>query len=719
MSCELRKFFSKKTLLSISMVLGVNLFLLILYISGTGGMSQVPVREYRAVFRKMQDVGDNEKADYLRAKSEQMDNIMSLEGYQTKEILDRLSEEAEQVSSYETYLSQMVDEMQKKAVLGMLSGDESFAKKNAEKMRQTYESLQGTEVSYEAYEGILLADFTVTNILLVFLIVFLAVGCVVQEKEDGILQILRCCKNGRGSLFTRKVLCVLLASGLLSALFLMENLVVGALAYGVGNLLRPIQSIPDYAVIPMKVSVLGFLVIVWGVRMAALFLIGMFVLMLSVFSYRMLLPLVSVIAVGAVSSILYFSIDTQSPAVLFHYVNPVSMVKTFPLLQGEINLNIFGIPMNPWTVTMAVGLTAGLIFLAVSYVLFVRTREEIHISFRLKRKKKKRYGSFNILGMEGYKLWNLRQGMVILLLAFGLQIASYPNNYLASQREICENGYILQLYGEAGQRQEAWIQDEREKLNVSSDEQEKRLKQYVLEERIVPLYEKLISQKADGQEPRFIQQTGYEKIFGVTNQKVDRKNTLVYVVVMVLVCGLYASMERTSGMRTLIDVTRLGWKKVRNAKRRQVYLFAGVGMVLVWLPDIIWYFRQYGLHEWNARMSWLLEFSGWSSRLSVWMYFLLMCLIRILAGMLLVRLILYISEKCKTGMAALSISTFLFVVPTVLAIMDVPGMDKYTFHALLDGNVVLRAGVGSLGYLLVAIVLYVVCSYEKRGADLY
>lgn len=715
MRYEWKKMFSKKVVLSVLLILVVNLTLLLLYIYGAGQMYSIPAQTYKNVFKEMQEMNNVQKAEYLKLKSEQMNRLVTIEDYQTQNLLQKLALEAQQSSEYEAYLTQLEEEMLTKESIGILSEDSSFATKNATKMRGIYQDLHGTKVSFEAYEGVLLVDFTVTNVLLVFLIAFLASNCVVQEKEDGILQILRCCKHGRGSLLAQKILLLLFVCAVLCALFLTENLIVGAFTYGIGDLFRPIQSIPDYATFPLKVSVLSFLILVWGIRVFTLFLVALFVLTLSVLLYQMVFPLVATMIVGGISWVLFCFIDIQSAAAFLYYVNPVSMLKVLPLLRGEVNLNILGNPVSPLIAAVVIALLTGILLLVIVTVLFVSTRDEVQISICLKSSARKKYGSLNLMGMERYKLWNIRMGAILLLAVFVIQMALYPKNYLATQEEICESEYIMRLSEVDEDAQEEVIAAELDKLNRYTDLHGQNVKRYVLEERIVPLYEKLSLQRMQGERAEFIKQTGYEKLFGIGNQNVDKKNTLIYTILLVFVCGLYSTMERTSGMKTLIHITKLGWEKVQKSKIRNALIFSVIGMVVVWLPDMVWYFRQYKLHDWNAKMSWLLAFTGWSSHLPVGAYFILMCIIRVAAGALLARLILIISDKCKTTMSALGVNTFLFVIPSVLALMNVPYMAQYTFHALLDANIVLRSGMGALGYLAAALGLYTLGGcVEKR-----
>lgn len=698
---ELKKMYSKKSIGLIISLLIVNLLFLILFTYGPEQNVDVLPQTYKSVFRSMEKMNNKEKRDYLKERNEQAEfQIVDENDYKRREMLEQLLEDSEKIANYESYLDELEEELGGENVLSILSDDSTFFVENAEKMRKVYQSLHGIPVSFEPSKGIEMTDTDVTNVIMVFLIVFLSMQCLIQEKEDGILPILRCCKKGRGKLLAQKIGCVWSAAFLVSILFTLENLIFGSVAYGVGNLLRPLQSLAGFETSPLKISVFLFLLLMCLVRTFALFLIGMFVMTATVLTYQIAVICLSCFVVGGISYGLFQSISMQSSFVNFHYVNPVALLKALPLFRSEINLNIFGNPINPGLAAACTGIVVCLLLMAVTFFLFVRTREEISFSFSIKRKKKERTCAKSLAGEEAYKIWRTRKGVFLLLAVLAIQIVQNPGYTSESPEEICENGYISQLSGEVTEEKGDWILKEWQKVSQEID-QGSQIKQQVLESRIQPLFEKLNTKQKSGEHAQFIKQSGYRKMFGIDEEKVAQKNTMLYSVVIVIVCCLYATMEKTSGMSVLIEATKNGWKRVRREKMKQALIFSVVSMVAVWGMDMIWYVKQYGVSEWFCPISWIAEFSSWNRHVTIFLYIVLLWIIRFAGGSLLTLLVLFVSEKSKTSMESLVICMFLFVVPAVLAIIGVPGMTEYTFQAFLDGNVVLHSGYGSVIYMAV------------------
>lgn len=696
---ELKKMYSKKSIGLVISLLVINLLFLILFTYGPEQNVDVPPQAYKDVFRSMEKMNNKEKRDYLKEKNKRSESyIIDETDYKRKEMLEQLLADSEKIANYEVYLDELEEELGGEGILSILSDDGAFFAKNAEKMKRVYQSLHGTCVSFEPSKGIEMTDTSITNVMMVFLIVFLAMQCLIQEKEDGILPILRCCKKGRGKLLAQKTGCVLSAAILLSLLFTLENLLFGAASYGVGNLFRPVQSLAGFETSPLKISVFLFLILMWLTRASALFLIGMFVMMITVLTYQIASICLGCLIMGGVSYGLFQSISIQSSLVNFYYINPVALLKAIPLFRSEINLNILGNPVNPCLAAICTGVVVCLLFMAVTFFLFVKTREEISISFSIKRKKRGRTCAKSLAGEEAYKIWGTRKGFFLLLAVLAIQIVQSPGYRSGSPEEICENGYISQLKGEVTEEKGEWISKEWKKVSQEID-QGSQIKQQVLEDRIYPLFEQLNIKRENGEHAEFIRQSGYRKMFGIDEEKVAQKNTMLYSVVIVISCCLYVTMEKTSGMSVLIEATKIGWRRVRKTKQKQALIFSAVSMIVVWGLDMLWYLKQYGVSEWFCPISWIAEFSSWNSHIPIYVYILLLWGIRFAGGALLALIVLFVSEKSKNSMESLVVCMFLFVVPAVLALIGVSGMTEYTFQAFLDGNAVLHSGYGSIIYM--------------------
>lgn len=648
MQYEWRKIFSGKNKLLIAMVLAVNLFLLVLQVYGSG--TDVPPEIYRSIFRDMEGMTNQEKYEYLKENSEAEIESGSLSDYEKRSVMEEMTEYAETMTNYEAYLSGMEESLGKKIGISLFGGKNSFAQRNAKKMQREYGTLHGTVVEFEPYKGIEMADATVTNILVVFLVVFLSAECLISENEEGILILLRSCKKGRGWMLKNRIYTLSAGSLLIAGLFLLENLLFGAITYGVGNLGRPLQSLPGYEGCLLKMSVFGFLWMLWIVRAFALMLISAFVLVLTVYTYQIVNVLGCCILTGSVSYLLYVQSGLQSGAAMLHYVNPVALTKAAPLLKGEMNLNIVGFPFSPIIVAAGVGIVTYAALNLWLFWRFGRNQEAGKIRLAERKRTKKKVYSPTIQSGEVYKLLVTRKGVLLLVGVLAIQIFLYPGRrYVASPNEIYENYCMQELEGEIGEKQEQWLMKEQDRLNCAEERDLFQLEREVMENKILPLSEHLKSMKQEKGEARFIQQTGYEKLFGADDHKTDRKNTMLYVMVLLCTVSAYISMEKTGNMLALIRPTKAGWRRVKNWKMLIVVSFSMVCMLVVWIPDWIWIWKSYEVTEWNAVLSWLFAFRDARIDITTGWYFAILIILRLFGGAMVGLLMLLVSEKVEVG----------------------------------------------------------------------
>lgn len=695
MSYEWKKIFSSKNKLLVVLVLAINLVLLILqnYNPGTGSNPQI----YREIFREMEGMTNRQKYLYLKKHSQAESEDELIWNHKKMFAMEELAEDARISADYEQYIVDMEESNGKKIGISLFGGKNSYSQRNARKMQKVYQSLHGTKISFEPYKGIQVVDTTSTNILVLFLVAFLTAESLILEKEEGILILLRSCRRGRGWMLKRKISALTIGIFLVSGLFLLENLFFGMMAYGIGNLARPVQSLPGYEGCSYQISVFWFLAFIWILRSFGMMPASVFVLVLTVYTYQMNLVLGGCVLAGSMSYFCYEQMGLQSNQVFLHYVNPTALLKVTPLIKGEVNINFLGIPVCPLAMATVVGIVVyvGLILWLMQQ--FDRNKEAQKVKFFSKRKTvKKRTYSISIWGEEAYKLWVTRRGLLFLVLIFGVQLLMYPGrDYVVPPDEIYENYCLSVMTGEVSGQQEQWIKEEQNRLN--KERASRWIELEVMEHKIVPLSEHLAEVKREEGHAAYIRQTGYEKLFGVGNQSLDRKNVLLYVLLLLVVVSTYGSMEKTTHMLALIAPTKAGWKKVRRKKQWTVVLFSVISLMAVWILDWFWIVRTYELREWYVPIIWLYEFRDARSSITIGMYAAALFLARLFSGVVVGLLMLLVSEKSRNGAEAYGINTVIFFVPAVLVLLGVPYVERFTFSAILDGNMILRILIGGGG----------------------
>lgn len=684
---ECKKIIVKKNIYLVVAAIIANFLVLSLSAADSNHILQPKI--YRQIFDEMKGMTNQQKYEHLKELSEDKESLNTLEDYQKQELLVAISGYAETVAEYEEYLNTMEENMEQRVSIS--SGDDTFFHKNARKMLNVYCSLRGTEVSFESYQGIELADVPITNILILFLVVFFSIEALASENEDGLLTILRCCKKGRRDLLFNKILALGIVALFVSGLFMLENLLFGSIVYGLGDLTRPLQSLPGFAGCPLRMSIITFLVLVWILKTMALILSQLFVLLLLVHTYQMPVVLCGCIAVGGIGYMCYSGIHVQSGAAILHYVNPEALLKAVPLLNSEVNLNIFGMPVSPLTVAIAAFAFVYLLMFGCTIHRFQQSREARTIPLLWKRRKKERRYVASVLCGEVYKLFVTKKALWGLIFVMVIQLFfCLDTSRLKTPQENCENYLLTELYGEAGAEQDAWIRKELIRQDLLSQETGYALEKEVLEQRIVPLQEHLRIVKEGAGHAQYIHQIGYEKLFGIGARIHDHRNTMLFVSLLVCALSTYVTMEQTGNMKALIEPTKAGWKQVRKKKEVLAVVFSCIAMIIIWIPDFVRLFHTYQLKDWNAPMNWLLSFHEFPNEVTIGVYLIMLVIVRILGAVVTGLLMVWISEKSSNNAMAFGVSAFVFLVPAILTMLHVPYVEGFTFSGLLDGNVFLQ-----------------------------
>lgn len=686
MRYELQKILTKKNLFFIATALLVNLLFLTLDSKNAENAAMISV--YREAFSEMEGMSNTQKFNYLEQRSKKEENIETLEAYLELEQLGTMAEYAEIYADYDGYVDALVEHTEQRLAL---ADEKNFFQRDAEKMLRDYQALRGTEVSFESYKGVELADVMVTNVLLLFLVVFLSIEGLIYEKENDILTILRSCKQGRARMLWNRMAALGIVIFALGGVFLLENLLFGASVYGLGDLSRSLQSLPGFEGCSLQISVAAFLLLVWITKWIALCMIGLCALFLAVHSYQMPVVLCGCMAIEGVSYVLYSKIDVQSAGVLMHYLNPFALLKAIPLLNSEVNLNLVGYSVDPFSFVAPFFMIICVLITGVTLRRFQRSSEAAKLSLLARKERKQRAFPVRVLFGEAYKLCVIRMAFVGILVLLAAQILGNVNRKgTMFPQEHYENYILAELEGEVTSEKDTWIQNEYMKSELLSQEAGSYIELEVYNSRILPLQAHLNELKDQTGEAEYIGQAGYERLFGVRDHARDQKNTLLLLALLVCVLSTYVSMEHTGEMKRLIEPTKHGWKCVVKRKRQLAILFGTAALLITWIPDMIWLFRTYRLDDWDAPMSWLLAFQEFPTEITIRMYFVLLIVVRILATIATVCLMIWISNRCSRNVSAFGICTFLFLIPAVLAIFQVPHIEVFSMTGLLDGNCFLQ-----------------------------
>ena len=198
------------------------------------------------------------------------------------------------------------------------------------------------------------------------------------------------------------------------------------------------------------------------------------------------------------------------------------------------------------------------------------------------------------------------------------------------------------------------------------------------------VYEKYIYIK-NNPEAEFIYDTGYEKLFGISEQNFSLNNSLLLLCVFALCfCSIYSVDYKTGAFRILCT-TKYGTNKTRKVKTKVSVLLSTFLFLIAYIPEVIYIGRFYGFPNLTGKLLCIPELSNLGS-LPIWFGVAILYVLRLLMVFFLIPIISAISLKSKNNIITAIIFSLIFVLPNVIyAFFDVELMLYFSLWNLLSG----------------------------------
>ena len=438
---ELKKTFGKKTLLVLLCVMLLNGVLIVFGESDKG--YNYTGEDYRKLYSAEDRHGDTEtQLAYLNARLEE--NGMSRQYFLLRYVIS----DVEKVADYKGYLQSIADSAEKYSRLSIFMDGDEFSKRNVEKTAAVYASLPEIIPIPGKSRGVVMASWYNGSVMLGFIFVLYIVFLLVtREKEIGSLNLTMTTKHGHARHGAVKLAMCLIAS-LVSAFTLeAENWIIADIYYGLGDMSRPIQSIPEYQPSVFDISVFGFMLITAAFRILCVFMAGILVFFIACRS-RSLPGLAGKLAlVFGIEGALYYVVSGKSIWGLLKYINIYTGLDSQELLGNYMNLNLFGYPV--WYLPVFIGFAVTVI--TAFSVLSLRAYERMQslpggCKLKLPRLS---VGSSSVFIQECYRYF-ICERVLLILLAFAVvrMITFNPvRETFAFQEDIYYKQYMMQLEG--------------------------------------------------------------------------------------------------------------------------------------------------------------------------------------------------------------------------------------------------------------------------------
>lgn len=675
----------------LDLVYGVLQIDQILSYQASGGYLGMDVRkEYADLFNKYEQAYQNKDYDLYTGDLLVEYNFLS-----------RVKAELDTVAGYPQFLEDVQAKAKQLSGISIFNnGKSGYDRANIDKTAAVYAGMGDVEIQYAPQMGLYTAlDYQFTDLILLAVMLLVASLLVRQERDSGMLNVVRSLPGGR--LKTALAKLGALAISLLAVLVLLYgvNLTYCGLTFGLGPLSRSIQSVPALMRCTMQITVAQYLGRFLLAKWAGAFVMGLWVMLAALWARRAFVGWCGALALPAAQWLIRAAIPATSHLNVIKYANLASLLRTNELLGNYRNLYWFdtpvSLPLVEWTAAVVYGgaLAAGFC------LLFCRGQLLAAPAFAGLRRKAAKTKPTTVLRQEGRKLF-LLCGAAAVLLVFGTyqawQTAS-TESYIDAE-EIYYAYYMKQLEGPYTQDTYQTLLTMNEEFEpirqldralaageISSESYEMQMGAYYGLRQKMGVFQRIqygnLAYLQENPKAQLVYESGWEKLFGFFGEDDLRDALLAGLVSCVCFAGLFA-FEHKGGMKRVVMATPLG----RRATVRRKLAVGGVGAVLVCLftclPRFVVVLRDYGLsvpfapamslQSYNALLAWITL-----SDVMVWGV-----LARLLACAAMMLVLMVLSERIGNPLGAMFVGSLLFCLPPLLALSGLSALRWVGFYPL-------------------------------------
>lgn len=797
-TAELRKVWGNRVFSMLLCVL-VAANLLLLWMGTRPTANQPPAAAYRAVGADLLAFGDDmaAKGNFLHGKLDETESLLRIENYyrelasgndvmlqyyreQNADLFDvweqtylngtytlytsslslnyvlltRLVSEYETVAGYGDFLDSVQAKAEGLAGISIFQNDETgYDLKNIEVTAKVYAGLGKTAIDYYPQKGLYTAiSYAFTDLILLASMLVLALILVRQERDSGLLSLVRSLPGGRTQTALAKLGAFAVSLLTVLALLYGVNLAYCATTYGLGPLTRTIQSLPSLMRCTMQITVGQYLFCFLLAKWVGAFVMGLWVMLAALGARRA----VAGWAVALAGPLVMFVIRAVIPAVsrlnVIKYANLASLLQTNELLGNYRNLYWFGspigLPLVEWTAAVIYGGVLGFSFcweFARAQLLPAAKR-----GFLLELQHKTRVTSIYKEEIRKMLLINGTAFVMAAFVGFGIYQGVTAESNIGAD-EIFYAYYMKEISGPFTKQSYDWLEQQGEEFTPMLVVQQKveagelssdAMLAFSSLQQKYSVYSRVINRNINyflKEHPGawLVYESGYKELFGFTGQA-DVQDTLLAGLACALCFSGLFSMERRSGMETILCTTPFGRRRTVQAK---LAVSAGVAVLIAatsCLPHLIQVIRDYGLPVIFAPAISISQFESLPTFVTLSDVLLFWFLCRVAACMCMGTITLTLGQVFGNLLPALFVSTVGYCLPTLLSLSGMEGGIEWLgfwplFHAtnLLTTQGYVGEERAPYSYAWLAFLLFVVAllgtatlwsylqdSYEWKGLPL-
>lgn len=694
---EICKLLTRRTVSFFLILIAINA-LLQLYTFNTPNEDGYSLKDYSGLYREI----SSDSQDDILAKIEEGKKMADTFG--ETNLYDRVYREVKECITYDDYLNSIEEKSENIAILDRFVDDGGYAVRNAEKTSRVYSKLKGTELNVEDPMGMLnITDNKITDYIAIVMIFVIAINLVFYEKSEKQFYLLRTTQNGRKKLMAAKILAMFLSVLFIVISLYGINAVLSRCLYASIDYGSPIQSVYLYHNSPFYLTIGEFMGIYFGVKILGCILLGIiFMLICAIFNHIIFVFAVSVLTV-LVEIICFIKIPGTHFLVFLKYINIMSGVNTGRMFSDYVNLNMAGNPVNAcvlyWILWLI--LTAASIFVIIKYL--ESPHEKRVISF-------KKIGLFkgferhtSLFLHECYKMFIPGRVFMVLILSCLFVIWWNPAEKIQFDTidEVYYKEYLDRFYGPLDSENNKRINREKEvfnqlQANISADIMKGKSGNYIS----IKYKDELTRQDAFDMVTEHIEYLEsveggwlfYEKGYDILTDNNHFKNrdisqAFIYVIILIATTyGIYGIDFGNSEIH-LLRTTYRGRRNLKNVKGILGSLCTLVSFVLIYIVHMLNVFSAYGTLGLFSPAASMEHLSRIPQNISVLQYLLIIMIMRLCGGLIVTKTVFGLFRHFKNGITVIILSIVIFIMPLILAALNVPNAQYILFNPLILGNI--------------------------------
>lgn len=798
---ELRKIWRSSTfLLCLAVLLLANL--LLLWFDNQAQSGSVPGEAYRAMHAALRYLSEEEKLNYLQTQHDTLLGVMQIdtlvqnaawnggdprEGHeelfeQYGEIYSRriypyytaslggeygfyakLLLECKEVADYEGFLAGVQAKAQQLSAISIFNTEKSgFEQANIAVTAAAYAGIPadlGEKLCYAPQKGLQTAlSYTYTDLLLLFGMLLVASVSVRDERDSGLLALVRSTAGGRLATARCKLLAMAASVLALVALLYGSNLAYCAAVYGLPKLSAPVQSVPFLLRSTHMLTVGGYLGAFLLTKWLAAAVLGVWVLLAGLVCRRPMAGWLLALALPAAFAGIRQAIPATSRLNVLKYANLISLLQTNELLGSYRSLYWFGRPVPLPLVAVGAAMVFSLLLIPAFLLVFCRAvlapaaagdgplarlgqplgrLSSRALAAALPHRHKK--GGTTLWREEARKLFVFQGAALLLAALLGLSVwqAATQEEHRTID-EMYYSYYMQHLSGPFDLDAYQWLATEDSRLqplydadrayangSISATQHDMiYMANYDLQQRQKAQNNILSTNFAwlkDHEDAQLVYETPYLKLFDL-DDTVDKQEALLTSLVTVLCCAGIFAYEKKGGMLRVLRATPGGQGATVGPK---LALGAGCGALaaaFASLPRLVRLASQYGFYALNAPALSLKQYQGVAATFTLSDLVAVWLLLRMLAGVLVALLTMALSQRQAGTLRTILTGCLGLCLPLLLAqsgMLHIKWAGIYPlfhFTAILggEGGAVLWAWPLAAMLLCAACAQYLLESYREE-----